>query len=60
MTFSIVKDLFKWIEVLSRSVIILVGSDAEIISNIGDLRKKVLNTLSNFELKNTLVQFHEK
>ena len=59
MTFSIVKDLFKWIEVLSRSVIILVGSEAEIISNIGDLRKKYL-TLSNFELKNTLVQFHEK
>ena len=42
MTFSIVKDLFKWIEVLSRSVIILVGSDAEIISNISDLRKKYL------------------
>ena len=60
MTFSLVKDLFKWIEVLSRSVIILVGSDAGIISDIGDLRKKVLSTLSNFELKNTLVQFHEK
>ena len=42
MTFSLVKDLFKWIEVLSRSVIILVGSEAEIISNIGDLRKKNL------------------
>ena len=42
MTFSIVKDLFKWIEVLSRSVIILLGSEAEIISNIGDLRKKYL------------------
>ena len=42
MTFSLVKDLFKWIEVLSRSVIVLVGSDAEIISNIGDLRKKYL------------------
>ena len=51
MTFSLVKDLFKWIEVLSRSVIILVGSDAGIISDIGDLRKKVLSTLSNFELK---------
>ena len=60
MSFSLVKDLFKWIEVLSRSVIILVGSEAEIVSNIGDLRKKLLNTLSNFELKNTLVQFHEK
>ena len=42
MTFSLVKDLFKWIEVLSRSVIVLVGFDAEIISNIGDLRKKYL------------------
>ena len=47
MTFSVVKDLFKWIEVLSRSVIILVGSEVEIIWDIGDLRK----TLSNFELK---------
>ena len=42
MTFSLVKDLFKWIEVLSRSVIILVGSEAEMISNFGDLRKKNL------------------
>ena len=40
MTLSLVKDLFKWIEGLSRSVIILVGSEAEIISDIGDLRKK--------------------
>ena len=42
MTFSIVKELFKWIEVLSRNVINRVGSDAEIISDIGDLRKKYL------------------
>ena len=42
MTFSLVKDLFKWIEGLSRSVIILAGSEAELISNIGDLRKKNL------------------
>ena len=40
MTFSLVKDLFKWIEGLSRSAIILVGSEVEIISDIGDLRKK--------------------
>ena len=50
MTFSIVKDLFTRIEGPSRSVIILVGSEAEILSDIGDLRK-VLSTLSNFELK---------
>ena len=40
MTFILVKDMFKWIEVLSRIVIILVGSETEIISDIGDLRKK--------------------
>ena len=38
----------------------LVGSETEILFDIGHLRKKVFNTLSNFELKNTLVQFHEK
>ena len=42
MTFILVKDMFKWIEVLSRIVIILVGSETEIISDIGDLRKKYL------------------
>ena len=60
MTFSIVKDLFKWIEVLSRSVIIRVGSDAEIISDIGDLRKMYLARCQISSSKNTLVQFHEK
>ena len=49
--FSLVKDLFKWVEVLCRSVIDLVGSETEIIFDIGHLRKKVLNTMSNFELK---------
>ena len=29
----------------------LVGSEIEIIFDAGDLRKKVLNTLSNFGLK---------
>ena len=60
MTFSVVKDLFKWIEGLSRSVIILVGSEAEIISNIGDLQKKYLARCQISSSKNTLVQFHEK
>ena len=60
MTFSLVKDLFKWIEGPSRSVIILVCSEAEIISNIGDLRKKYLARCQISSSKNTLVQFHEK
>ena len=60
MTFSLVKVLFKWIEVLSRSVIILVGSGAEVISDIGDLRKKYLARCQISSSKNTLMQFHEK
>ena len=60
MTFSLVKDLFKWIEVLSRSLIILVGSEAEIISDIDDLRKKYLARCQISSSKNTLMQFHEK
>ena len=60
MTFSLIKDLFKWIEVISRSVIILVGSGAEIISDIGDLPKKYLARCQIPSSKNTLVQFHEK
>ena len=60
MTFSLVKDLFKWIEVLSRSVIILVGSEVETISDIGDLRKKYVARCQISSSKNTLMQFHEK
>ena len=60
MTFRLVKDLFKWIEVLSRSVIILVGSEVEIISDIGDLRKKYVARCQISSSKNTLMQFHEK
>ena len=60
MTFSLVKDLFKWIEVLSMSVIILLGSEVEIISDIGDLRKKYLARCQISSSKNTLMQFHEK
>ena len=60
MTFSLVKDFFKWFEVLSRSVIILVGSEVEIISDIGDLRKKYLARCQISSSKNTLMQFHEK
>ena len=60
MTFSLVKDLFKRIEVLSRSVIILVDSEAEIILDTGDLRKKYLARCQISSSKNTLMQFHEK
>ena len=46
------KDLFKYFEGLCRSVIVLVGSDRGLVVDLAGLRKKVLNTLSNFELKN--------
>ena len=54
------QGLVQWIEGPSRSVIILVGSEAEIISNIGDLRKKYLARCQISSSKNTLMQFHEK
>ena len=60
MTFSLVKDLFKWSEVLNRSVIILVGYEAEIMSDIGDLRKKYLARCQTSSSKNTLMRVHEK
>ena len=40
--FSLVKDLFKSIEVLRRSVIIPVGSNTELIFDQGGLGKKNL------------------
>ena len=39
---------------------ILVDSEAEIISDTGDLRKKYLTRCQVSSSKNTLLQFHEK
>ena len=60
VTFNVVKDLFKWIEGLCRSVIILVGSNREVIFDLGVLRKKYSIRCQNSGSKNMLVQFHEK
>ena len=60
MIFGIVKDLFKSIEVLCRSVIILVGSETGIIFHLGDKRKKYLIRCQISRPKIMLVQFHEK
>ena len=54
------KDLFKCIEGLCRSVIILVGSNREVIFDLGGLRKKYLIRCQISGSKNMLVQFHEK
>ena len=40
VTLNVVKDLFKWFEGPCRSFIILVGSNREIIFDLGCLRKK--------------------
>ena len=50
--FILVKDWFMRFEGLRRSVTVLVGSERGLIVDLACLRKKVLNTLSNFELKN--------
>ena len=38
----------------------LVGSDIEIIFDVGDLRKKYLTRCQIWGSENTLVQFHDK
>ena len=60
MIFSLVKELFKWFEVLSRSVIIPVGSETELIFDLIHLRKKYLARCQISSSKNALVKFHEK
>ena len=51
---NLVKDLFNWIEDLGRSVTVQVQSENERIFDQGTMRKKVLDTLSNFALKISL------
>ena len=60
MIFGIVKDLFKSIEVLCKSVIILIGSERGLIFHLGDIRKKYLIRCQISRPKMILVQFHEK
>ena len=55
--FNLVKDLFKRIEGLGRSVTVRKQSEGERIFDLGGIRKKVLDTLSNFALKNSLYSF---
>ena len=54
LLFNLVKDLFKWIEGLGRSVTVRVQSEREGIFDLTGIRKRVLDTLSNFALKNSL------
>ena len=58
--FNLVKDLFKWIEGLGRSVTVRVQSEGERIFHLGGIRKKILDTLSNFALKTRYLVFQHK
>ena len=54
LLFNLVKDLFKRIEGLGRSVTVREQYERERIFDLGGIRKKVLDTLSNFALKTSL------
>ena len=58
--FNLVKDLFKWIEGLGRSVTVREQSEGERIFDLVGIRKKVLDTLSNFALKTRYLIFQHK
>ena len=58
--FNLVKDIFKWIEGLGRSVTVWVQPEGERIFELGEIQKKVLDTLSNFALKNALYSVSTK
>ena len=54
LLFNLVKDSFKTIEGLGRSVTVWLQSEKERIFDLGCIRKKVLGKLSNFALKKSL------
>ena len=58
--FSTVKDLFNWIEILLRSVIVKVGSERELIIDLSGLWKKYLIRCQISSAKIIPVRFHEK
>ena len=60
MILSIVKDLFKSFEGLSRSVIVLVGSERGFIVDLAWLRKKDLIRCQILSPKVILMRFHKK
>ena len=60
MNFSAVKDLFKKFDILPKSVIVLVVSEKELIVDLAGLRKKVIDTSSDFELIIILLRFHKE
>ena len=60
MNFSAVKDLFNSIEVIRKSVIVLVGSDRGLIVDLAGLSKKYLIRCQISSSKIIFVRFHKK
>ena len=60
VSFSIVKDLYKYFEGLCGSFIVLVGSDRAIIVDLAGLRKKYLIHCEISSSKVMLLRFHQK
>ena len=59
MFFNVVQDLLKWFEVLCRSVIIPVGSNAERIFNLSGLRKSTQYVVKFCAQKINYMHFQE-
>ena len=60
MLFNIVKDLFKWIEGLRRSVTIRVQSEGKRISDLGAIRKKYSIRCQIWRSKTRYIAFQHK
>ena len=60
MLFNPVKDLFKWIEVLGRSVIAWVQSERVKIFDLGCIRKKSTRYLVKFPAQKLAIVFQHK
>ena len=58
--FNLVKDLFKWIEGLVRSVTVRVQSEGERIFDLGGIRKKYLIRCQNSRSKTRYIVFQHK
>ena len=58
--FNLVKDLFKWIEVVGRSVTVRVQSEGERIFDLGGIRKKYLIRCQISRSKTRYIVFQHK
>ena len=60
LVFNLVKDLFKWIEGLRRSITVWVQSDRERIFDLGGIQKKYSIRCQISSSKTSYIVFHHK